>query len=79
VVQSGTVKWPSLKYEPNGSPEYRFTLYRETQNADGQTFPLKAKPVIPADATLPDWRSDPRVRALRKAGAVADAGQDSTI
>jgi hypothetical protein len=30
---------------------------------------MKAKPVIPADAALPDWRSDPRVRALRKAGA----------
>jgi hypothetical protein len=40
VVQSGIVKWPSLKYGPNGSPEYRFTLYRETQNAEGQTFPL---------------------------------------
>jgi single-stranded DNA-binding protein len=40
VVQSGIVKWPSLKYGPTDSPEYRFTLYRETQNADGQTFPL---------------------------------------
>jgi hypothetical protein len=40
VVQSGTVKWPSLKYGTNGQPEYRFTLYRETQNAEGHTFPL---------------------------------------
>jgi hypothetical protein len=40
VVQSGIVKWPALRYGSDGRPEYRFVLYRETQNADGLTFPL---------------------------------------
>jgi hypothetical protein len=40
VVQSGIVKWPALRYDGNGRPKFRFTLYRETANADGQVFPL---------------------------------------
>jgi hypothetical protein len=40
VIQSGTVKWPALRYDDSGKPEFRFVLYRETQNAEGQTFPL---------------------------------------
>jgi single-stranded DNA-binding protein len=40
VVQSGIVKWPALRYGTDGKPEFRFVLYRETQNAEGQTFPL---------------------------------------
>ena len=40
VLQSGTVKWPGLRYDGNGRPEFRFVLYRETANAEGQTFPL---------------------------------------
>lgn len=40
VIQSGTVKWPALRYDGSGKPEFRFVLYRETQNAEGQTFPL---------------------------------------
>ena len=40
VIQSGIVKWPALRYDGNSRPEFRFTLYRETQNAEGQTFPL---------------------------------------
>jgi hypothetical protein len=40
VIQSGTVKWPALRYDGSGKPEFRFVLYRETTNADGQTFPL---------------------------------------
>jgi hypothetical protein len=40
VIQSGMVKWPGLRYDGNGRPEFRFVLYRETTNAEGQTFPL---------------------------------------
>lgn len=40
VVQSGVVKWPALRYDGVGRPEFRFVLYRETQNAEGQVFPL---------------------------------------
>jgi hypothetical protein len=40
VVQSGLVKWPALRYDPGSRPEFRFVLYRETQNADDQTFAL---------------------------------------
>ena len=39
VVQSGVVKWPSLKYGSNGQPEFRFVLFRETESAQG-TFGL---------------------------------------
>jgi hypothetical protein len=40
VVQSGVVKWPALRYDAHSRPEFRFVLYRETQNTDGQTFAL---------------------------------------
>ena len=40
VIQSGVVKWPALRYDGSGKPEFRFVLYRETTNAEGQTFPL---------------------------------------
>lgn len=40
VIQSGTVKWPALRYDVSGKPEFRFVLYREMQNAEGQTFLL---------------------------------------
>jgi single-stranded DNA-binding protein len=40
VIQSGIVKWPALRYDGSGKPEFRFVLYRETTNAEGQTFPL---------------------------------------
>jgi hypothetical protein len=40
AIQSGTVKWPALRYDGSGKPEFRFVLYRETTNAEGQTFPL---------------------------------------
>jgi hypothetical protein len=40
VLQSGTVQWPSLKYDAQGRPEFRFTLYREAQSADGKMIPF---------------------------------------
>jgi single-stranded DNA-binding protein len=40
VIQSGIVKWPALRYDAGPRPEFRFVLYRETQNTDGQTFAL---------------------------------------
>ena len=40
VIQSGLVKWPALRYDGSGKPEFRFVLYRETTNAEGQVFPL---------------------------------------
>jgi hypothetical protein len=40
VIQSGFVKWPALRYDGGAKPEFRFVLYRETTNAEGQVFPL---------------------------------------
>jgi hypothetical protein len=40
VFQSGIVQWPAIRYGGDGKPEFRFSLYRETQSAEGQTCPL---------------------------------------
>jgi hypothetical protein len=40
VVQSGVVKWPALRYDASGKPEFRWTLARSTPGAEGQTFTL---------------------------------------
>jgi hypothetical protein len=50
VMQSGIVKWPALRYDAGSRPEFRFVLYRETQNADGHVFPLSIPCCSPGSA-----------------------------
>jgi single-stranded DNA-binding protein len=40
VVQSGIVRYPALRYNEHGKPEFRFVLTRTTQGPDGHTFTL---------------------------------------